>query len=398
MQPERGQAGKYRRIERGLCYNWLGMLERIHIDNYKCLTNFDLRLDNLTLLAGANGCGKSAVFEVVDKLRDFARDTRVERLFLADELTRWTTKKDQRFELEFSTGDGVFLYKLDIEYKTGRRKGAEIKGEHLLYDGKPVFSHSDRELKLYRDDGKELTYPFGRFRSALATETDERLHSRLHRFRDLVCRFQTLSLAPSVIVSGSKAESDVLARDGANFAAWYRGQILNDPHQLRTVTERLSEVLPGFAGLKLSARTGDYRELLATFSSEGDGTSRSYRFDQLSDGQRALMVLYSLVFETTPDTGLPGDYPDSPRTLFLDEPDNYVTLPELQPWLGELEDGAGDTLPQVVLISHHPEAIDFLAHNTVWLAREPESHTRIVDPKNDTGLRMSEVHARGWTP
>ncbi|MYK88731.1 MAG: ATP-binding protein [Acidobacteria bacterium] len=84
------------------------MLSRIHIDNYKCLSNFDLRLHNLTLLAGANGCGKSAVFEVMDKLREFARDTRVEKLFLADELTRWTTKREQRFELEFSTDAGVF--------------------------------------------------------------------------------------------------------------------------------------------------------------------------------------------------------------------------------------------------------------------------------------------------
>ena len=188
------------------------MLTRIHIDNYKCLTNFDLRLDNLTLLVGANGCGKSAIFEVMDKLRDFARDMRVEKLFLADELTRWTTKREQCFELELSTDGGAFAYELDIE------------------------------------------------------------------------------------------------------------------------------------------------------------------------------------------PGSPGDSADIPHTLFLDEPDNYVTLPELQPWLTELADGAGDTLPQVVLISHHPEAIDFLAHNTVWLAREPESHTRVVEPRNDTGLRMSEVYARGWSP
>ena len=97
------------------------MLTRIHIDNYKCLTNFDLRLDNLTLLAGANGCGKSAVFEVMDKLRDLG-DTRVEKLFLADDLTRWTTKREQRVELEFSTDAGVLAYKLVVEHKL--RKGA----------------------------------------------------------------------------------------------------------------------------------------------------------------------------------------------------------------------------------------------------------------------------------
>ena len=374
------------------------MLTRIHIDNYKCLTNFDLRLDNLTLLAGANGCGKSAVFEVMGKLRDFACDHRVDKLFLADDLTRWTTKREQRFELEFCTGGGVFIYELVTGYNSDKR-GAEVASERLLYDGKPVLSSCDRKLQVYRDDDTEgHLYPFGRFRSALATDYNERVYSRLHRFRDIVSGFQTLSLAPSLMQSGSKAESDVLAHDGANFAAWYRAQILNDPHQLQQVTNRLSEILPGFAGLKLSARVGDYRELLATFSAGNDDPSHSYRFHQLSDGQRALMVLYALVFETTPDTGSPDDSESLPRTLFLDEPDNYVTLPELQPWLAYLEDGAGDTLPQVVLISHHPEAIDFLADNTVWLARKPESHTRIIDAKNDTGLRMSEVYARGWAP
>ena len=82
---------------------------------------------------------------------------------------------------------------------------------------------------------------------------------------------------------------------------------------------------------------------------------------------------------------------DAERTLFLDEPDNYITLPELQPWLAELEDGCGDMLPQAILISHHPEAIDFLSDKAVWLGREPESHTRILDVKNDTMLKTSQL-------
>ena len=138
------------------------MLERIHIDNYKCLTNFDLRLDNLTRLAGANGCGKSAVFEVVGKLRDFACDWRVDKLFSADDLTRWTTKREQRFELEFSTDRGAFLYKLVIEHQPDDR-GVEVKSERLVHDGTPVLSSCDRKLQLYRDDGSEgHAYPFGR--------------------------------------------------------------------------------------------------------------------------------------------------------------------------------------------------------------------------------------------
>ena len=333
----------------------------------------------------------------MSRIRDFACDERIDKLFLADDLTRWSTKREQRFELEFEVDGGLFIYKLAIEHEPNDR-GAHVTNERLLHNGKPVLSSCDRKLQLYRDDDSEgSAYPFGQHRSALATESDERLYSRLHRFRDLVSNLQALCLAPSRIENGSEAESDVLVADGTNFAAWYRGQILNDPHQLQRATRRLAEILPGFAGLKLSARIGDYRELLAMFSPGDDGPSRSYGFDRLSDGQRALIVLYSLVFATVPDSGSPDDFSNMPRTLFFDEPDNYVTLPELQPWLAELEDGAGDTLPQVVLISHHPEAIDFLARNTVWLAREPESHTRIVEPKNDTGLPMSEVHARGWT-
>lgn len=71
------------------------MLTRIHVDNYKCLTNFDLRLSELTLLLGANGCGKSAVFEVVNKLREFlSGESRVDRLFSSADLTSWTKRTE----------------------------------------------------------------------------------------------------------------------------------------------------------------------------------------------------------------------------------------------------------------------------------------------------------------
>ena len=43
------------------------MIRRLYIDNYKCFSNFELRLDKLpcSMIIGANGSGKSTVAEVL---------------------------------------------------------------------------------------------------------------------------------------------------------------------------------------------------------------------------------------------------------------------------------------------------------------------------------------------
>ena len=83
---------------------------------------------------------------------------------------------------------------------------------------------------------------------------------------------------------------------------------------------------------------------------EQGGERYELRFGELSDGQRALIALYALIHLAA----------GQGYTLFLDEPDNYVALPEIQPWLRELENVCGETVLQAVLSSHHPELIDYL--------------------------------------
>lgn len=370
------------------------MLTRIHVDNYKCLTNFDLRFSELTLLLGSNGCGKSAVFEVVNKLREFlSGESRVDRLFSAADITSWNTRREQCFELELSDDDDVLTYQLtiDIPEPHAEKKTGRVRMERLTGGGKPLFSFELGKVQLFRDDHSAgPTYSYDWTQSGLALVGDRPDNRRLCQFRDTVRRFQSLSLCPAHISGVSEAESDGLVHTGKNFASWCRGRLQENPDHVQQAVSRLKDVLPGFAGLHLSQRSGDHRELLARFAHPGETAVHSYRFDKLSDGQRALIILYMLTFA--------DGRADIPRTLFLDEPDNYVTLPELQPWLAALEDGCGVELPQTVIISHHPEAIDFLSDKAVWLAREPERQTRIVNVANDTGLRLSELHARGWTP
>jgi predicted ATPase len=37
------------------------MLKRIYVDNFRCLVNFELKLDRVNLLLGRNGTGKTTV-------------------------------------------------------------------------------------------------------------------------------------------------------------------------------------------------------------------------------------------------------------------------------------------------------------------------------------------------
>lgn len=44
------------------------------------------------------------------------------------------------------------------------------------------------------------------------------------------------------------------------------------------------------------------------------------------------------------------------QTVLIDEPDNYVGLPELQPWVLSLRELLDDDR-QAILINHHPEVL-----------------------------------------
>jgi AAA15 family ATPase/GTPase len=77
------------------------MLTRIHVDNFRCLENFHLKLDRLNLLMGPNGSGKTSVFEVLRRLRQFlAGDCKIQDAFPSRDPTRRQTGSEQRFEMD----------------------------------------------------------------------------------------------------------------------------------------------------------------------------------------------------------------------------------------------------------------------------------------------------------
>lgn len=371
------------------------MLTRIYIDNFRCLVNFELRLDRLNLLLGDNGTGKTTVFEVLRGLQQFVTaGAKVHSVFPARDLTRWQSSRRQRFELNLQIERAVYTYSLVVEHDEELRR-MRIDQERLSEDDKPLFELKIAErqatAQLYHDDfspGPE--YPFDWTQSGVGSLGERPDNKKLTRFRKELARFVVAAPCPPLMQPETQQEEDTLSWHMRNFVSWYRW--LSQEHQgaIFAVFQELKDVLPGFTSFSLKEAGENTRVLKALFDGPGDSSRPiPYTLGELSDGQRMLIALYTMLF------GLGNEG----LCLFLDEPDNYVTLREIQPWLMALTDRVGKGIEQAVLISHHPEVIDYLAVSAGrWFEREPGGPIRVSDkPKaQPEGLTPSETIARGW--
>lgn len=367
------------------------MLKRLYVNNYRCLVNFEMNFNKLTLLIGPNGGGKSTLFDLLYNIRHLLIDNaKVGEVFPPEDLTAWMNTAEQSFELDVQGTEGLFSYKLVISHNP-EIKRQRIEFEHLLIEGKPLFEFKQGEVKLYHDDHKPgPEYTFDWSVSALATIVPRKDNKKLTWFKEWVEKLFVVSLQPKAMTSETEAESDWLNRDGTNFASWYRFISQEYQDKIFKLTEQLRNTVPGFHAFKLE-QAGKHRILKVGFKDKDETASPIYfDFEQLSDGQRIMIVLYSLLL------GLQ----DMGHTVFLDEPENYVSLPEIQPWLMELNDACGNGFPQAVLISHHPELIDYLGPEYgIWIERDPLGPARVKRPpaQVDNVLKLSEQIARGWT-
>lgn len=367
------------------------MLKRIYAHNYRCLVNFEMEFSELALLLGQNGGGKSTLFDLLFNIRRLLADNaKINEVFPPKDLTAWVNKSEQTFELDVQGEEGLFSYKLVIAHNPDLKK-QRIELEQLHFESQPLFIFKNGDVQLFHDDHEPgPVYSFDWSISGLATIMPRADNKKLTWFKQWVDALFVVSLQPKAMTAESSEESDWLNREGTNFASWYR--YISQEHQdkIFQLTQILRETIPGFHAFKLE-QAGKNNKILKVGFTQSEQSERPifFDFDQISDGQRVIIVLYALLF------GLK----DLGHTIFLDEPENYVALAEIQPWLMALNEACGDGFPQAVLISHHPELIDYLGPECgKWIEREPLGPARVKRlPENaEVGLKLSEQVARGW--
>src|SRR5438309_7934609 len=74
------------------------MLERIHIENYKCLREVTVQLGDFTILIGPNDSGKSSFLDVIESLGKIPTQS-LQQLFSGDKALSnlvWRKQKDRK--------------------------------------------------------------------------------------------------------------------------------------------------------------------------------------------------------------------------------------------------------------------------------------------------------------
>ncbi len=368
------------------------MLKRLYVDNYKCLVNFEVSFGELGLLLGPNGAGKSSVLDVMFALRQILSGAAMladAEIFPASTLTSWQSRRVQTFEIDVELEGDLVRYRLEVEHVAEARR-AKVRSEQLTAGGKPLFSFVEGEVQLYRDNHSEgPRFSADWFMSDLARVPPGKDNKKLSRFLDFVRNIMVCGLYPRSLLTESRTEDAVLARDGANFSAWYRHVLQERQDLVPAYLQAVSEVIQGFKGIRLEKVGLDARAFVVIL--EAQSGRYELKLDEMSDGERALVVLYAILHLASGQAS----------AVFLDEPDNYVALPELQPWLLALKDARGGTVAQAILSSHHPELIDYLGADAgIWLKRGENGPTQVVSlaAPAEGSLKLSELIARGWQP
>jgi hypothetical protein len=353
---------------------------------------FEAMFNSLGVLCGPNGAGKSSVFDAVRLLRNLGTgdgmlggmgEQDVPRL----EFTEWLDSKIQEFELSLSVDDHSFEYVLHIE-QTAEFEKPRVIHEKALCDGKPLFERDlESGVRFMKADGGQASFPLDWRQAALAAIQPRGLHiSKLALLQKEITKLLILRPNPRAMERESKAKAKHPDLSMTNLTSWYRS-LHQEQEWTDALRDALRDVWPDFRSFKL-VDVGLNAEALQLRFENKDSKPVLLFFDQLSDGERALIGLYMV--RSALETG-------AVRTVLVDEPDNFVGMPELQPWVLSMRELLDDE-HQLLLISHHPEILSHSGEaNGLYLWRDNHnSPTRIGSLSVPEGMSAGEAIARGW--
>jgi predicted ATPase len=359
------------------------MITRLFANNYRALVAFEINFEAMSVFCGVNGAGKSSVFDAIKFIRDLAtgncflggqKDNRG-RIISQLEFTSWIDNTTQEFELDLEEGGYRFRYLIHLQQIETHEP--RIIKEAVFCNNKELYT---RDLDGVHFDKGRAGFPLDWRQAALASIQPVPERREIELLQKAFANI--LVLRPNIqgIEYESTAESRILNIDLSNLTSWYR-YLAHDQECTDVLRRSLKSIWTDLKSLALDDAGMSFKVLKLRFE------ETDLRFDQLSDGEKMLIGLYAIHAALSLN---------KISTVLIDEPDNFISLQELQPWLLSMSELI-DESHQIIIISHNAEIIDSNSSNGFFFWRDNHGspvRCGLLDiPK---GLTAREALTRGW--
>lgn len=368
-------------------------IEKISIKNYKTLKNVEIRdLPNMCVFLGANGTGKTTLFDVFGFLSDSLKNnvkTALNKRGGFNEVLSRESNGDIEFEIKFRNDsiDGkkqpLITYELSIGLKNNQpivtkeilsyRRGKTGKPYKFLdfLDGignaivnEDEFESAKQEFKEKREEQK-LESPdilalkgLGQFQKFKAISSFRKLLDNWY-----VSNFQ-IQAAQMISDTGV---SEHLSTNGSNLAQVTKYIYENYPEKFKLILEKMKQRVPGVSKVE-ATETIDGRIVLQI----QDGTFKDPFISRyVSDGTIKMFAYLILLNDPQP-------FP----LLCVEEPENFLH-PELLVELAEEFRDYSLRGGQVFISSHSPDFVNALnLEELFWLSKD-KGYSTIIRAKDD---------------
>jgi predicted ATPase len=342
-------------------------LKQISIEGFKSIRKLDsFELDNLTVLIGANGAGKSNFISLFRALSHIMSAGLQNHVAATGRAHSWLF---DGHETALAASLCMETEKGSNEYEFGLKYGP---GDSLFFE-KELFRFLPRGCK---DPGPKKSLGEGHLESKLrdlaesGEQTPKAIRAILQRF--IVHQFHNTSYTSRMKQPWLLNDGRWLKEDGANLAPFLLRLRDEQPPYYARIVRTIRQSIPFFADFELQPSNGDV--LLAWHEK---GTDRVFSAYQASDGMLRFFALVALLLQPAADL---------PNVLILDEPE-----------LG-LHPHAIATIASLIKAASENTQI-LLATQSVTLLNEFEAdHVVVVERKGRESIfqRKSKVELATW--
>ncbi|HVA46422.1 MAG TPA: AAA family ATPase [Pirellulales bacterium] len=354
------------------------MLERIHVENYKCLRDVTVDLGDFTVLIGPNDSGKSSFLEVVQTFGRLARQD-FAGTFAGDRtLANLVWHKDSSRQIVLGvagiTSEHRFSYQLEVPVDgSPQRESLEWDGQRLFWTEEVSSGPASAQVIAIATGQGKQNQPVRPQNLFLRQFVGQRSAASAILERELTASVEYHFDPEKLSKPSVPKPAAMLEPSGANLAAVLDVmQNSADRSEFEAVQKSLHDAVPSIAGIVLPPTPQQAGAKALEFILSGNGHPRATIPASLASSGSLLLTAF-----------LTLAYTKSPGILLFEEPENGLHPSRLQMVVDILRrigrGEVGNRKRQVIVTTHNPVLLNYATPEEVRVfVRHPEEGTRVL--------------------